>query len=100
MRSTTHRRARKPGDFLLLLLPASTNMGKIVIRLDVLTDGWVRLPSHPNIGAKEMASMVVKMVVKQLNEEDSISDNAYEISGGPAENRTRMTGLEDRCFVH
>jgi hypothetical protein len=44
--------------------------------------------------------MVVKMVVKQPAEEDSVPNNALEISGGPAENRTRMTGLEDRCFVH
>ena len=28
-------------DFFLLFLPAPTNMGKIVICLDLLTDGWV-----------------------------------------------------------
>jgi len=41
--------------------------------------------------------MVVKMVVKQLSEEDGVSSNALEISGDPAGNRTQMTGLEDRA---
>ena len=30
----------------------------------------------------------------------SVFTKPLEFNGGPAGNRTRMTGLEDRCFVH
>jgi hypothetical protein len=39
------------------------------------------------------------MVVKQPAEEGSVSNNAYEISGDPAGNRTQMTGLEDQHAI-
>ena len=39
--------------------------------------------------------MAVKMVVKQPNEGDSVSQNTHEVAGDPAGNRTQMTGLED-----